>query len=93
MNIRIQMINPGFVETPLTKNNKFAMPALMSVGHASERIAYGLKTGGFEVAFPRRLTIFLKLINLFPYPLYFWFVNWAMGLRKRSSRKRKRPGR
>ncbi len=93
MNIRIQMINPGFVETPLTKNNKFAMPALMSVAHASERIAYGLKTGGFEVAFPRRLTIFLKLIHLFPYPLYFWFVNWAMGLRKKTSRRRRRPSR
>jgi NAD(P)-dependent dehydrogenase (short-subunit alcohol dehydrogenase family) len=90
MNIRIQMINPGFVETPLTKNNKFSMPALMTVAGASERIVAGLKTGGFEVSFPRRLTFGLKLMNLLPLPLYFWFVNWAMGRRKRTSGKRKR---
>src|SRR5262245_34416190 len=84
INIRIQIINPGFIETPLTRNNKFAMPALMQVREASERILRGLKTGGFEVAFPRRLSFGLKLMNLLPLPTYFWFVNWAMGRRKRS---------
>src|SRR5262245_11960166 len=63
MNIRIQIINPGFIETPLTRNNKFAMPGLMRVTDASKRIVKGLTTGGFEVAFPISLTLMAKLFN------------------------------
>ena len=83
MNIRIQVINPGFVDTPLTKKNKFPMPALMKLDDAAKRLASGLKTGGFEVTFPRRFTWPLKLINLLPHPLYFAAMNRAMGWRKR----------
>jgi hypothetical protein len=53
----------------------------------------GIKTGGFEVAFPRRLTLLLKLINMLPHSLYFAFLTWAMGRRKRpriSGKKSKR---
>jgi NAD(P)-dependent dehydrogenase (short-subunit alcohol dehydrogenase family) len=93
INVRIQIINPGFIETPLTRNNKFLMPALMQVGEASERIVRGLKTGGFEVSFPRRLTLMAKIFNLFPHSFYFWFVNRAMGRRKRPGGKGKAPKR
>jgi short-subunit dehydrogenase len=93
MNIRIQIINPGFIETPLTKHNKFAMPGLMPVTQASKRIAQGLMTGGFEVAFPARLTLMAKLFNLFPHSVYFWFVNRAIGRRKRPGGKGKKPKR
>jgi short-subunit dehydrogenase len=93
MNVRIQIINPGFIDTPFTRNNRFAMPALMSVTRASELIVRGIKTGGFEVAFPRRLTLLLKLINMLPHSLYFAVLTWAMGRRKRpriSGKKSKR---
>lgn len=79
MNIRIQLINPGFIDTPLTEKNEFPMPALMPVDKAVQRIAQGLKTGGFELTFPRRFTWFLKAINLLPYPLYFPLVARATG--------------
>lgn len=91
MNIRIQIINPGFVDTPLTAKNNFIMPALMSVDKASTRIIQGLKTGGFEITFPRRFTWFLKFVNLFPHPVYFWFLNWAMGWRKRALGPARKP--
>lgn len=86
MNIRIQMFNPGFIDTPLTKNNKFHMPALMKVEDASARIAQGLASGGFEVSFPRRFTWMLKIVNLLPYRLYFPIMNRAMGWDKRPLR-------
>ena len=63
MNIRIQIINPGFVNTPLMANNTFAMPALMPVEKAAVRMLQAIKTGGFEVTFPRRLTWGLKLLG------------------------------
>jgi short-subunit dehydrogenase len=83
MNIRIQVINPGFVDTPLTEKNTFPMPGLMKVDAASRRIVEGLRNGGFEVAFPRRLAWPLKLVNLLPHALYFPIMNRAMGWRKR----------
>ncbi len=83
MNIRIQVINPGFVDTPLTEGNSFSMPGLMKVEDATARIMKGLAKGGFEICFPRRLSWALKFINLLPYPAYFYLMNRAMGWNKR----------
>lgn len=79
MNIRIQIVNPGFVETPLTAKNRFAMPALMPVGKASARIVQGLKSGGFEIVFPRRLAWPLKFVNALPRAVYFPLLSRVMG--------------
>lgn len=86
MNIRIQVVVPGFVETPLTEGNRFPMPALMQADDAARRIAKGIARGGFELSFPRRFTWWLKLVNLLPYPLYFEVMNRFMGWRKRPLR-------
>ncbi len=83
LNIRIQVFNPGFVATPLTEQNRFAMPALISVETAIGRIRDGLRTGGFEVSFPRRFTWVLKLLALLPYPAYFALVRRATGWHRR----------
>ncbi len=69
--IRIAVVCPGFVETPLTAQNDFEMPFLMSVDEACRRIRRGLETGRFEIAFPRRFVLLLKLARLLPYGLYF----------------------
>ncbi len=71
INVRIQIINPGFIETPLTEKNEFPMPALLPVDVASRRIVKGLSSGGFEINFPRRLSWALKVANMLPYWLYF----------------------
>lgn len=86
MNIRIQVINPGFVDTPLTEKNTFPMPGLMKVEDATRRLADGLERGGFEVCFPRRLAWTLKLVNLLPHALYFPLMKRAMGWDKRPLR-------
>lgn len=74
LNIRIQVINPGFVETSLTDRIPMRLPAMMPVDKASKRIVAGLKKGGFETTFPYRFTWFLKLLRIIPQPLRFWFV-------------------
>ena len=75
MNIRIQIFNPGFVDTPLAAKNDFVMPALMPVDRAAQRMKTAIETGGFEVTFPRRLTWGLKLLRLFPNSFIFAFIN------------------
>jgi len=89
--IRIQIINPGFVETPATAQNAFAMPALISPAEAADRIADGLTSKAFEITFPKRFTYVLKLLRLLPYPAYFWLINRATGWKKRPLEARARP--
>jgi short-subunit dehydrogenase len=72
--ISVYLINPGFVATPLTAQNEFKMPALISSEQAAEEILKGFKKGQFEMHFPKRFTRMLKLMRLLPYRLYFALV-------------------
>lgn len=74
INIKIQVINPGFVDTAATAKNKFAMPALQTPEAAAEAIHRGLQGNGFEITFPKRFTWPLKLLKFLPYSLYFPIV-------------------
>lgn len=71
LGIRIAVVNPGFVETALTAGNDFEMPFLMHVDEACRRIRRGIDSGRFEIAFPTRFVLLLKLARLLPYRLYF----------------------
>lgn len=71
LGVRIAIVNPGFVETPLTAGNAFKMPFLMNVDDACRRIRRGIEAGGFEIAFPTGFALLLKLARRLPYWLYF----------------------
>jgi short-subunit dehydrogenase len=75
--VKISLINPGFVRTPLTDLNPFPMPFLMEADAAARRIVAGLDNGAFEITFPRRFTFMLKLARMLPYALYFRLVKRA----------------
>ena len=78
--IDVFLISPGFVETPLTAQNRFRMPALISADEAARRIIGGFAKGSFEIHFPQRFTLWLKLLELLPYRLYFALVRRFTGL-------------
>jgi NADP-dependent 3-hydroxy acid dehydrogenase YdfG len=78
--IGVYVINPGFVKTPLTDRNTFAMPALISVEAAATAIIAGFARGDFEIHFPKRFTLWLKLLRLLPYRWYFALVHKGTGL-------------
>jgi NAD(P)-dependent dehydrogenase (short-subunit alcohol dehydrogenase family) len=69
--IKLQIVNPGFVLTPMTKRNDFPMPFLMTPEEAARRIRQGLTGPGFEIVFPWRFALLLKIGRLLPYRLYF----------------------
>jgi short-subunit dehydrogenase len=75
--LTVQIVNPGFVRTPLTAGNNYAMPAIMEAGDAARRICDGFERAGFEIAFPRRLAWVLKALNALPYRLYFALMRRA----------------
>lgn len=70
----MQVITPGFVDTPLTEKNEFPMPFMISADKAADYICKGLTSRSFEITFPKRFTFQLKLLRAIPYRLYFWLV-------------------
>jgi NAD(P)-dependent dehydrogenase (short-subunit alcohol dehydrogenase family) len=69
--VGVSLINPGFVETPLTSQNQFKMPALITPEQAAREILRGWARGEFEIHFPKRFTRWMKALRLLPYPLFF----------------------
>jgi NAD(P)-dependent dehydrogenase (short-subunit alcohol dehydrogenase family) len=69
--IGVSLINPGFVDTPLTRQNQFKMPALITPEIAAQEILRGWSRGEFEIHFPKRFTRWMKALQLLPYPAFF----------------------
>ena len=78
--IGVSVINPGFVATPLTAQNNFQMPALISPEEAAKAMLAGWAEGLFDIHFPKRFTSWLKLMRLLPYRVYFALVRRFTGL-------------
>jgi NAD(P)-dependent dehydrogenase (short-subunit alcohol dehydrogenase family) len=76
----VSVINPGFVETPLTAQNEFHMPALMTPEAAALEIIKGWERGDFEMHFPKRFTLWLKGLRHLAYGPYFAAVRRSTGL-------------
>ncbi|MBV6657300.1 MAG: SDR family NAD(P)-dependent oxidoreductase [Devosiaceae bacterium] len=84
MGITVQVINPGFVETPATDENPFDMPFLLKVDDAARRMADGIESKRFEVTFPKRFTYQLKFLRLLPFDVYHWIVSRTTGWRGKA---------
>lgn len=67
----IKLISPGFVRTPLTDKNDFDMPMIIEPEEATQSVAKGLQSNAFEIHFPKKFTLILKLVRLLPAWLYF----------------------
>ncbi|MBX3421732.1 MAG: SDR family NAD(P)-dependent oxidoreductase [Pirellulaceae bacterium] len=78
LGITVSVINPGFVETPMTSKNKFPMPFLMKPEEAARRIVRGLERRRYEIAFPTRMVYLLKLVRLLPNAVFFWLADRLM---------------
>jgi len=68
--VKLTVINPGFVRTPMTDKNEFPMPFLMEVEDAAKSMIRGLEKDNFEITFPRRFTWLLKLLRILPINIY-----------------------
>jgi short-subunit dehydrogenase len=80
-NVRVSLISPGFIKTPMTDQNDFPMPMIKSPEFAANEIFKGLtKSKGFEIHFPKAFTYFLKFLQILPSSLYFKLV--ARGMKK-----------
>ena len=78
-NVRVSVISPGFIKTPLTDKNKFPMPMIKSPEFAAEKMFIGLtRKNAFEIHFPIAFTLMMKFLKIIPNWLYFLLVKKGM---------------
>ena len=80
LGLGVSVIHPGFVQTLLTAQNDFTMPALITPEQAAQAMVAGWAKGDFDIHFPKRFTRVMKLLRLLPYRAYFPAVRRATGL-------------
>ena len=75
-NVRVSLVSPGFIKTPLTDKNEFPMPFIKSPEFAATKMFNGLTKGkSFEIHFPKALTILLKFLRIIPYKIYLFLID------------------
>ena len=80
LGLGVSVVHPGFVQTPLTAQNRFEMPALITPDQAAAAMLSGWARGDFDIHYPKRFTRWMKLLRLLPYRAYFPAVRRFTGL-------------
>ena len=84
-NVRICLVSPGFIKTPMTDKNDFKMPFLKTTDYAAEKIYDGLINKKiFEIHFPKTLTLILKFLSFLPSKIYFGLVGKMTKYQKKN---------
>ena len=84
-NVRVCLVSPGFIKTPMTDKNDFKMPFLKTTDYAAEKIYDGLiNKNVFEIHFPKSLTLILKILSLIPSKIYFSLIGKMTKYQKKS---------
>jgi short-subunit dehydrogenase len=73
-NIKVSTVMPGFVETPMTNENDFSMPFLISPDEAAQKILKGIYQGKKDIFFPSRFTWPLRFLASLPTYLSYQFT-------------------
>ena len=84
-NVRVCLVSPGFIKTPMTDKNDFKMPFLKTTEYAAEKIYDGLiNKNAFEIHFPKSLTLILKILSFLPSKVYFGLVSKMTKYQKKN---------
>ena len=84
-NVRVCLVSPGFIKTPMTDKNDFKMPFLKTPEYAANKIYDGLiNKNNFEIHFPKVLTVMLKILSFLPSKIYFGLVGKLTKHQKKS---------
>ena len=84
-NVRVCLVCPGFIKTPMTDKNNFKMPFLKTSEFAADKIYDGLiNKNQFEIHFPKELTLTLKFFKLLPSKIYFYLVKKLTKFQKKN---------
>lgn len=75
--ITVMTIMPGFIDSEMTKKNRFKMPFLMSTEEGIARITHAIERKKICFAFPFRFYLMIRIVSLFPQSLRDKIVNFT----------------
>jgi short-subunit dehydrogenase len=76
LGVTVQIVNPGFVDTPMTRRNDFPMPFMTDTDTAARRIVDAIRKGKAETVFPFPYLVGMKLLRLAPVRPYTAVSGW-----------------
>ena len=83
-NVRVSLVSPGFIKTPMTDKNTFKMPFLRTAEFAANKIYNGLvNKNNFEISFPIQIKIIMKLLKTLPNQFYLYLIKKLTKFQKR----------
>lgn len=68
--VRVVTITPGFIATPMTAENPYAMPFLLPADEAARRFARAIARGTGYAVIPWQMGLVAKVLRLLPDALY-----------------------
>jgi short-subunit dehydrogenase len=68
--VHVVTLLPGYIDTPLTRSNRFTMPFLMPVARFAERAFSAIEAGSSYRVIPWQMGIVAKLLRLLPNALF-----------------------
>jgi len=84
--VKVLTICPGYVDTPLTRGNRYPMPFLMSPQAFAQKLFRAVVAGSSYRTFPWQMALVAKLLRVLPNP---WFDRLFAG---RARKRRNIPG-
>lgn len=68
--VRVVTISPGYIDTPMTRGNRYPMPFLMPPDKFAESAVRAIDRGVSYTVIPWQMGIVAKLLRLLPNPVY-----------------------
>jgi short-subunit dehydrogenase len=74
-NIKLSVIYPGFIKTPMTDTNKFSMPFIMSAEKAAQKIIKNISKNKSRIIFPKSFYFITLIVNILPFSIKQYLFN------------------
>ena len=68
--VRVVTIAPGYIDTPLTRQNRYSMPFLMQAADFADQAFRTIAAGASYRVIPWQMGVVAKLLRLLPNPLF-----------------------
>lgn len=81
--VKVVTLCPGYIDTPLTRQNRYAMPFLMKAGDFSDKAFTAIQAGHSYRTIPWQMGVVAKVLRLLPNAVF----DWALSGRARKHRQ------
>jgi short-subunit dehydrogenase len=68
--VKVVTLSPGYVDTPLTRGNRYGMPFLMQPADFAERAFRAIEAGTSYRVIPWQMGVAAKLLRMLPNPVF-----------------------